>query len=81
MGAYPNMFFVVLEDEIEVFSTAVARLKSAADYERLVETFGIRRDRMKNSGQSTMRSTQSISPATPCALASLDLTRYSLVEK
>ncbi|MGO9264575.1 MAG: fatty acid cis/trans isomerase [Candidatus Binataceae bacterium] len=43
LGAYPNMFFVVPETEIEAFSTAVADLKSAADYERLVDSFGVRR--------------------------------------
>jgi hypothetical protein len=42
-GAYPNMFFVVPEAEIDVFSSAAARLKSAADYEQPVDRFGVRR--------------------------------------
>ena len=47
LGAYPNMFFVVPETEIDEFSRAVARLKSAADYERLVDRFGVRRSNEK----------------------------------
>ena len=47
LGAYPNMFFVVPEAEIEAFSSAIARLKSAADYERLVDSFGVRRSNEK----------------------------------
>jgi hypothetical protein len=43
LGAYPNMFFVVPEPEIDLFSSTVARVKSAADYERLVDNFGVRR--------------------------------------
>jgi len=43
LGAYPNMFFVVREAEIDAFSRTVARLKSAADYERLIDSFGVRR--------------------------------------
>jgi Fatty acid cis/trans isomerase (CTI) len=43
LGAYPNMFFVVPENEIEEFARAIARLKSAIDYERLVDAFGGRR--------------------------------------
>jgi hypothetical protein len=43
LGAYPNMFFVVPETEIDAFSSAVVSLKSAADYERLVDSFGVRR--------------------------------------
>ncbi|MGP8123398.1 MAG: fatty acid cis/trans isomerase, partial [Xanthobacteraceae bacterium] len=43
LGAYPNMFFVVTEDQVDAFSGAVAGLKSVADYERLVDRFGVRR--------------------------------------
>jgi hypothetical protein len=43
LGAYPNMFFVVPEDKINAFSAAVLNIKSAGDYERLVNKFGMRR--------------------------------------
>ncbi len=80
MGAYPNMFFVVLETEIEGFSRAVARLKSAADYERLVDTFGVRRSDEKFwSVYDAVNSTHVASD--PVRSGILDLTRYTLVER
>ena len=46
-GAYPNMFFEVPEAEIGLFSRTVARIRSAAGYERLVDRFGVRRSNPK----------------------------------
>lgn len=46
-GAYPNMFFVVPEAAIATFSSAVAGLKSPAEYERLVDQLGVRRSNEK----------------------------------
>ena len=80
LGAYPNMFFVVPENEIEGFSRAVARLKSAADYERLVDTFGVRRSDEKF--WSVYDAIISIHLASdPMRSGILDLTRYALVDK
>jgi hypothetical protein len=80
LGAYPNMFFVVPENEINGFSRAVARLKSAADYERLVETFGVRRSDEKFwSVYDAINSTHLAGD--PLRAGTLDLTRYALVEK
>jgi hypothetical protein len=80
IGAYPNMFFVVPENEIEGFSEAVARLKSPADYDRLVDDFGVRRANEKFwSVYDEINSTHRAND--PVRSGKLDLTRYALVEK
>ena len=80
LGAYPNMFFVVPETEIDEFSDAVARLKSGADYERLVDAFGVRRSNEKFwSVYDAINSTHLASD--PVRSGTLDLTRYALEEK
>ena len=80
LGAYPNMFFVVPEAEIEVFSSAVARLKSPADYERLVDSFGVRRSNEKFwSVYDEINATHLASD--PPRSGILDLTRYALDDK
>jgi len=80
LGAYPNMFFVVPEAEIDAFSGAVAGLKSAADYERLVDSFGMRRS--KENFWSIFDAINSIHIANnPVQSGALDLTRYALDEK
>jgi Fatty acid cis/trans isomerase (CTI) len=79
-GAYPNMFFVVPEAEIDVFSSAVARLKSAADYEQLVDRFGVRRSNEKFwSVYDAINSAHLAND--PARSGTLDLTRYALEEK
>jgi len=79
-GAYPNMFFVVPEAEIDAFSGAIARLKSAADYERLVDRFGVRRSNERYwSVYDTINSAHLASD--PVRSGTLDLTRYALGEK
>jgi hypothetical protein len=80
LGSYPNMFFVVAENEIDVFSSAVARLKSATDYQRLVDRFGVRRSNEKFwSVYDVINSTHLASD--PVRSGTLDLTRYAIVEK
>jgi hypothetical protein len=80
LGAYPNMFFAVPEAEIEVFSTAVARLKSEADYERLVDRFGIRRSNETFwSIYDAINATHLASD--PVRSGTLDLTHYALDQK
>ena len=80
IGAYPNMFFVVPENEVDRFSKAIARLKSAADYDRLVDAFGVRRsDETFWSVYDAINSTHRASD--PVRSGTLDLTRYALVEK
>jgi hypothetical protein len=78
LGAYPNMFFVVLENEIEGFARAVTRLKSPADYERLVDTYGVRRSDEKF--WSVYDAINSIHLGSdPVRSGTLDLTRYVLM--
>jgi len=77
LGAYPNMFFVVQEPQIDEFSSAVARLKSTADYERLVDRFGVRRSNklfwsVFDSINAAHLSDDRVRSGT------LDLTRYAL---
>jgi hypothetical protein len=63
-----------------VFSSAVARLTSAADYQRLVDRFGVRRSNEKFwSVYDAINSTHLASD--PVRSCTLDLTRYAIVEK
>jgi hypothetical protein len=74
------MFFVVPEAEIDAFSGAVAGLKSAADCERLVDSFGVRRSNEKFwSVYDAINATYLASD--PVRSGILDLTRYALVDK
>ena len=80
IGAYPNMFFVVPEKRIEEFSKAIARLRSVADYDRLIDAFGVRRSDEKFwSVYDAINSTHRAGD--PVRSGTLDLTRYALVEK
>ena len=63
-----------------MFSSAVARLKSAADYQRLVDRFGVRRSNEKFwSVYDAINSTHLASD--PVRSGTLDLTRYAIDEK
>ena len=80
LGAYPNMFFVVPEDKIDLFASAILSLKSADDYERLVDSFGMRRS--NDNFWSIFDTINSIHIANnPVQSGALDLTRYALDEK
>ncbi|MGA8969499.1 MAG: fatty acid cis/trans isomerase, partial [Pseudolabrys sp.] len=80
IGAYPNMFFVVPEKRIEEFSKVIARLRSVADYDRLIDAFGVRRsDERFWSVYDAINSTHRAGD--PVRSGTLDLTRYALVEK
>jgi hypothetical protein len=80
LGAYPNMFFLVPENEIKRFAIAVSQLKSATDYGRLVDMFGVRRSDEKFWSVYDAINAAHIAND-PVRSALLDLTRYSLVEK
>ena len=43
LGAYPNAFFKVKQRDLPVFTDAVARLSSEADYAALMSRWGVRR--------------------------------------
>ena len=74
------MFFVISENEVDRFSKAIARLRSAADYDRLVDAFGVRRsDETFWSVYDLINSTYRVSD--PVRSGMLDLTRYALVDK
>jgi hypothetical protein len=80
LGAYPNMFFVVPEDKIGVFSAAILNIKSAGDYERLVNNFGVRRS--NEQFWSIFDAINSIHISSNSVRAgALDLTRYSMDAK
>ncbi len=44
LGAYPNYFFQVEEQELARFAEQIAALENAADYQRLRERYGVRRN-------------------------------------
>ncbi len=44
IGAYPNYFFQVEESELAKFAAAIAELKSAQDYARLRDRYGVSRN-------------------------------------
>jgi len=80
LGAYPNMFFVVPEDKIDLFASTILSLKSADDYERLVDSFGMRQS--NENFWSIFDAINSIHIANnPVQSGALDLTRYTLDEK
>ncbi len=80
LGAYPNVFFIVPEVDAEAFADAVVSIKSATDYERLVDRFGIRRSNEKFwSVFDTLNKTYLAED--PVRSGTLDLTRYSLEQK
>ncbi|MGP0094279.1 MAG: fatty acid cis/trans isomerase [Xanthobacteraceae bacterium] len=65
---------------MDVFCSAVARLKSAADYEQLVDSFGVRRSNEKFwSVYDAINSTHLAN--VPVRSGTLDLTRHALEEK
>ena len=77
LGAYPNMFFVMREDQVDAFSSAVLGLRSPADYERLVDGFGVRRSNA--AFWSVFDEISAIHLASdPVRSGALDLTRYAL---
>ena len=76
VGAYPNMIFVVPEEDVELFATAILKLKSTADYERLVDRFGVRRSNPKF--WSFFDEINAIQAGDPIRSGALDLTRYEL---
>ena len=80
LGAYPNMFFLVPEAAIEAFSNAVAGLKSVADYEGLVDRFGVRRSNEKFWSIYNEINSSHLD-GDPVRSGTLDLTRYALDEK
>jgi hypothetical protein len=80
LGAYPNMFFVVPEDKIDAFSTAVLNIKSVGDYERLVDKFGMRRSNEQFWSIFDAINLIHIS-SNPVQAGTLDLTRYALDAK
>jgi hypothetical protein len=80
LGAYPNMFFVVADAEIDTFASAVAGLKSTADYQRLVDSFGLRRSNEKFWSVYDAINSAHLA-GDPVRSGSLDLTRYALEEK
>jgi hypothetical protein len=64
------------EAEIDVFSSAVVRLKSAADYEQLLDGFGVRRSNEKfRSVYDAINSAHLAND--PARSGTLDLTRYT----
>ncbi len=42
-GSYPNFFFSVALSEIEIFSKRCAAIRTAKDYEKFVDQYGVRR--------------------------------------
>ena len=80
LGAYPNMFFVVEEAQLEDFSRRATQLRSSADYDRLVARYGVTRSSAKfwpvyDEINAHFRMTE------PVAFGTLDLTRYELAAR
>jgi hypothetical protein len=80
LGAYPDMFFVARESEVEAFASAVTGLKSTADYQRLVDRFGVRRSNAKFWSIFDAVNAAHLA-ADPVDAGVLDLTRYELDAK
>jgi hypothetical protein len=77
LGAYPNMFFVVSDAEVDAFANDITGLKSMADYERLVDRFGVRRSNEKFWSVFDAINAAHLADD-PVRSGTLDLTRYAL---
>jgi hypothetical protein len=77
LGAYPNMFFVLNEGQVQAFSNAAHGISSRDGYNELVDRFGVRRTSSRfwevfdaiNAVAQRMQ---------PIERGALDLTRYEL---
>ena len=80
LGGYPNIFFVVPEAQIDEFASTAVNIKSTADYERLVDRFGVRR---LNKDFWSIFDAVNVAHLTddPIRSGILDLTRYALEDK
>ena len=80
LGGYPNIFFVVPEAQIDEFASTAVNIKLTADYERLVDRFGVRR---LNKDFWSIFDAVNVAHLTddPIRSGILDLTRYALEDK
>lgn len=76
-GSYPNMFFVVTEDQIKKFTGQVLKMKSDKDYQTLVKDFGVPRTQ---EGFWTIYDdiNTEYKKTSPTQFGYLDLTRYAM---
>jgi hypothetical protein len=44
LGAYPNMFFDIREEQLPAFVAAIEKLNTADDYAKFVDEYGVRRN-------------------------------------
>lgn len=76
-GAYPNMIFVVDEEQLNAFSEAAAAITSPADYDELVQQFGV--PRTSNRIWNVYDEINAIAMRNqPIERGILDLSRYEL---
>ncbi len=80
LGAYPNMFFVVDEQQLAAFSKMAGDISSRNDYVELVDRFGVRRT--SHEFWEVYDLVGAIAQRTqPIDSGALDLTRYELAPR
>lgn len=76
-GSYPNMIFSLRAQDLKTFTQEVSKIKSAQDYEKLVDRFGVRRTHpefWRHYDDLTTHQRQTAAEN----FGYLDLTRYAL---
>ncbi len=76
LGAYPNLFFVVDEAEIEAFSDKFISIKNKNDYEEFVAIYGVRRTSPSFWKEADWFNEQ-LSKQDPLGYGIFDLNRYN----
>ncbi|MEK2645171.1 fatty acid cis/trans isomerase [Bdellovibrio sp. BCCA] len=76
-GSYPNMIFDVKEENLPIFVSAVKKIKSAKDYQKLVTDFGVHRSQ-ESFWMHYDEMTAHQKRTDPVNFGYLDLTRYEL---
>jgi len=76
LGAYPNFFFVVNENDLENFVDIISAIKDRDDYEKFVSIYGVRRTSARFWEEADWFSAQSAKQE-PRAYGIFDLYRYS----
>ncbi|VAW65656.1 Fatty acid cis/trans isomerase [hydrothermal vent metagenome] len=76
LGAYPNFFFVVKENDLENFVDIITAIKDRDDYEKFVSIYGVRRTAARFWKEADWFSAQ-FAKQEPRAYGIFDLYRYS----
>jgi hypothetical protein len=76
-GSYPNMFFTISEEQVKQFTAQILKLRSAKDYQKLIQDFGVPRTQERFWSIYDELNAHFMNTA-PTQFGYLDLTRYEM---